>query len=144
MVRCQNPANAGPFGGCVPVQMVSSSLESGGITSNPNRLATQRQQLPRLQAPPPMPEAQLPRRGISRYAQLRKGRRPRRARKVARRPEELPPPEGPALLVPMLVLLILALPVQRTDAARRLRTLRIAPSFAGLRVFDLCPFRLGL
>ena len=22
MVRCQNPANAGPFGGCVPVQMV--------------------------------------------------------------------------------------------------------------------------
>lgn len=25
MVRCQNPARAGPFGGCVPVQMAGSA-----------------------------------------------------------------------------------------------------------------------
>ena len=25
MVRCQNPARAGPFGGCVPVQMVGAA-----------------------------------------------------------------------------------------------------------------------
>jgi len=25
MVRCQNPARAGPFGGCVPVQMASAA-----------------------------------------------------------------------------------------------------------------------
>jgi hypothetical protein len=25
MVRCENPARAGPFGGCVPVQMAAAA-----------------------------------------------------------------------------------------------------------------------
>jgi len=32
MVRCQNPARAGPFGGCVPVQMVGAA-GAGGTTN---------------------------------------------------------------------------------------------------------------
>jgi hypothetical protein len=28
MVRCMNPANAGPFGGCVPVQMASAAANA--------------------------------------------------------------------------------------------------------------------
>nr|QGP74441.1 EWCA8 [Podosphaera xanthii] len=30
MVRCNNEANAGPFGGCVPVQMMSGGAAAGG------------------------------------------------------------------------------------------------------------------
>nr|QGP74445.1 EWCA7 [Podosphaera xanthii] len=30
MVRCNNEANAGPFGGCVPVQMMSGGTAAGG------------------------------------------------------------------------------------------------------------------
>lgn len=34
MVRCQNNARAGPFGGCVPVQMVAANGATGGGTNN--------------------------------------------------------------------------------------------------------------
>lgn len=56
MVRCQNPARAGPFGGCVPVQMagaagnatdtaaaaVGSSVATAAVTAaTPEATATQ-------------------------------------------------------------------------------------------------------
>jgi hypothetical protein len=37
MVRCENPARAGPFGGCVPVQMVDAA---GNGRYNPSILIT--------------------------------------------------------------------------------------------------------
>jgi hypothetical protein len=33
MVRCQNPARAGPFGGCVPVQMAGAAAAAPGMFS---------------------------------------------------------------------------------------------------------------
>jgi hypothetical protein len=32
MVRCQNPARAGPFGGCVPVQMAGAAAAATGMS----------------------------------------------------------------------------------------------------------------
>jgi hypothetical protein len=32
MVRCQNPARAGPFGGCVPVQMAGAAAAAPGMS----------------------------------------------------------------------------------------------------------------
>lgn len=36
LVRCQNPANAGPFGGVVPVQMATANTNANGNTGNAN------------------------------------------------------------------------------------------------------------
>ena len=33
MVRCQNPARAGPFGGCVPVQMAGAAGNATGAAA---------------------------------------------------------------------------------------------------------------
>ncbi|KAM3503711.1 hypothetical protein MY10362_004026 [Beauveria mimosiformis] len=35
LVRCQNPANAGPFGGVVPVQMAAATPAAGGVAATP-------------------------------------------------------------------------------------------------------------
>lgn len=34
MVRCQNPARAGPFGGCVPVQMAGAAGNATNTAGN--------------------------------------------------------------------------------------------------------------
>jgi hypothetical protein len=39
MVRCENPARAGPFGGCVPVQMANTKKRSIGQRSVNKMLA---------------------------------------------------------------------------------------------------------
>ena len=33
MIRCENPANAGPFGGCVPIQMVQAAAASNATAA---------------------------------------------------------------------------------------------------------------
>jgi hypothetical protein len=55
MVRCQNDANAGPFGGCVPVQMVQPAAAATEATGATNATAKRS----------PKPMLKLPRRGLA-------------------------------------------------------------------------------
>ncbi|OCK75523.1 hypothetical protein K432DRAFT_361919 [Lepidopterella palustris CBS 459.81] len=51
MVRCQNPANAGPFGGCVPVQMAgNTTAPAAAAPAAGNTTAVAAKKVPRVAA----------------------------------------------------------------------------------------------